>query len=122
MSRRKGHDPFLIYEIIRNRVIEKVIPRLGKMSNAQRNFSIAMMLIALFAMVGFGIYADGEILHPPAHYTGVCPAPATIHGSSCTLSQIGTVNEGSTTKTTTVQIPAGTIQTQTVTTVTVTSK
>lgn len=112
-----GHSAALIWQIIKNRVIQKIIPSLGKKSNAQTYFAVGMVLLSILATVGFGIYVDGYVIHPPAQYTGICPAPARITGNQCLLTEIETVNQGTTTTVTTVQIPAGTIQYSTGTTV-----
>lgn len=109
MSSSRGHSAYLVYQIIKNRVIQKVIPSLGKKSNAQKYFSIFLIIVGLLSMLGFGIYLDGYVLHPPAHYTGICAPPDTISGNGqrCTYSQIETITQGSTTKTVIVQVPAG---------------
>jgi hypothetical protein len=103
----KGHSPYLVYQVIKNRVIEKVIPSLGRKSNAQRNFAIAMVIISLLASIGIGIYLDGYVIHPPAQYTGICASPAHIVGPSCETSVSEVVTVGSTTETKVVQQPAG---------------
>jgi hypothetical protein len=115
-----GHSSKLAYEVIRNRVIQKIIPNLGRKSNAQRNFSIAMILIGLLSSILFGIYLDGYGIHAPEQYTGVCPPPATIHGQSCTTGQIETVTVSGTTEQKVIQVPAGEVLAKngTVTTIT----
>jgi hypothetical protein len=106
-----GHSAYLIYQVIKNRVIQKVIPSLGRKSNAQKYFSIAMIFVSLLAAIGLGIYVDGYIIHPPQQFTGVCPTPAHISGNGghCTNTEIDTTTVGTVIKTTTVQVPAGTI-------------
>jgi hypothetical protein len=79
-----------------------------------------MILIAILGTFGFGIYVDGYVIHPPAVFQGTCPPPAHIsnNGQTCTIGQVVTVTQGSSTQVTTIQVPAGTVLTQTVTTVT----
>ena len=116
----KGHSSYLGWRIIKNRAVEKIIPSLGKKSNAQKIFSIILIILAILATFGLGIYIDGYVIHPPKQFDGICPPPASIHGQSCTISQVQIVTSGTTTKATTIQVPAGTIITNTATTTTVT--
>jgi hypothetical protein len=119
----KGHSSYLVWRVIKDRAIQKIIPALGKRSKAQGYFSVFLIIVSILAAVGIGIYIDGYAIHPPSQYTGICPPPAQIHGQSCTYSQVEVVTSGTVTKETTIQIPAGTIinaQTTTTTTVTVT--
>lgn len=124
MSTKKGHSSYMTWRIYKDRAVQKIIPSLGKTSNAQKYFAAVMILLTILGTLGIGIYIDGYVLHPPAQFNGICPPPARIsnNGQSCTISQIATITQGSTTQVTTIQIPAGTVitQTQTMTTVTVT--
>ena len=113
----------MVWRIIKDRAIAKVIPSLGRKSRAQVIFSALMILVAIIGAVGFGIYVDGYVIHPPKQYSGICPPPAVIshNGQVCTISQVQIVTSGTVTKATTIQIPAGQIiQTQTTVTKTVT--
>lgn len=105
-----GHSAYLVYQIIRRRVIQAIIPALGKKSNAQKYFSIAMIVITLFASLGIGIYLDGYVIHPPTHYTGICPPPARIHSNdTCTIASETTITNGQSTSVKIVQVNNGTI-------------
>ena len=70
-----------------------------------------MIILSIVATIGMGIYLDGYVIHPPAHYTGICPPPAHIsnNGQNCTIPQVSEVTSGTVTKETTIQVPAGTV-------------
>jgi hypothetical protein len=72
-----------------------------------------MILLAIFGTVGFGIYLDGYVIHPPAQYTGICAPPAAITRGGCYITQVEVVTVSGTATQTTIQIPAGTILTTT---------
>lgn len=120
---QKGHSSYLGWRVIKNRAVEKIIPSLGAKSRAQLIFSAILIILAIFGTIGFGIYLDGYVIHPPKQYSGICPPPAIIshNGGTCTISQVQIVTSGTVTKATTIQLPAGQIiQTQTTVTKTVT--
>jgi hypothetical protein len=68
-----------------------------------------MIFLTLFGTVGVGIYIDGYVIHPPAQYTGICPAPATITHGNCVQSVLVTITRSGTEAVTTQTIQAGTV-------------
>jgi hypothetical protein len=109
MPESSGHSAFKSWQIYFNKAILKVAPQLGKKSNAQLVFSVVLIIIAVFGTIGFGIYLDGYVIHPPAQYTGVCPPPARIEKGGCYLTEVEQVTVSGTQTVTTVQIPSGTV-------------
>ena len=101
---------WLIYHF---RAIEKILPALktkGKYSWAP---AFLLCLIVLLTSIGIGVYVDGYGIHPPAQFTGICPAPAQIKGGSCVIITVQQVTISGTVTTATYTQQAGYILTTT---------
>jgi hypothetical protein len=104
-----GHSAYAVWRIKIDRALLRVLPSLGKKSNAQLIFTIVMIVITLLGTVGAGIYIEGYGIHPPAQYNGLCSQPATIVKGDCIQSQIVTITRSGTETTTTTQVHTGCI-------------
>jgi hypothetical protein len=70
-------------------------------------FSIVVIILAVLATIGTGIYIDGYVIHPPAQYTGVCAPPAQISGKGCYITEIQQIEVSGTATVTTISISTG---------------
>lgn len=83
MSQSSGHSSYLAFLIYEFRAIARILPNLKQKPKHAWVAPFALCLLVLLASVGTGIYIDGYVIHPPAHYTGLCPPPAQIKGGNC---------------------------------------
>ena len=109
MSERQAHSAHMVWSVYFYKAILKLVPALGKKSNAQAIFTVVMVLIAMLGSIGGGIYIDGYGVHPPAVYTGVCASPAFIKGGSCLQTTVSSVTVNGAVTYTTVTEQAGSI-------------
>ena len=109
MTDNRGHSAYLIWLIYHFRAVEKILPALKGKSKYGWAAPAALCLLVLVAMLGFGIYVDGYVVHPPAQYTGICQLPAQIssNGKNCDITVIQTVTSGTVVTTTHVTQTAG---------------
>lgn len=76
------HGSHYVWEVMRNKVLLKVLPGLTTGPKGQGFFMIAMVLLTAIMAGGTGYYIETQVIHPPLQLFGVCPPPAH-------LSQVG---------------------------------
>jgi hypothetical protein len=105
----RGHSAYQTWLIYSFRAIEKVLPNLkGKPKHAWVAPAFLALLVLLSAL-GVGIYVDGDIIHPPVQYTGLCSPPGVIRGGNCIIITVEVVTTAGTVTTVTQTQQAGTI-------------
>lgn len=107
MSQSQGHSSYLTWLVFEFRAIARILPNLKQKPKHAWVAPFLLCLLVLLASVGIGIYLDGNVIHPPAQYTGVCPPPAQITKGSCYITQVEVVTVSGTASQTTVLIPSG---------------
>lgn len=97
---------WLIYSF---RAIEKILPALKGKQKWGWVAPFALCFVILLAALGFGIYVDGYVIHPPAQYTGLCGPPAQITKGNCIEITTEVVTVAGTVTTVTRSVQGGTI-------------
>ncbi len=105
----RGHSSYAVWLIYTFRAIEKILPALKGKEKWSWVAPFFLCLLLLLAFVGFGIYVDGYVIHPPAQYTGVCSPPAQILKGNCVRLIITTAVVSGTTTQIVQTIQAGVI-------------
>lgn len=111
MSEKKneGHSSYSVWLVYSFRAIEKIVPALKGRQKWGWVAPFALCFVVLLGLIGFGIYFDGYVLHPPRQYTGICTPPAEIKGPNCVLVQTQAVTVSGSVTIVTHTAQAGTI-------------
>lgn len=96
MTDSEAHSSYAAWLVYHFRAIEKILPALKGKPKWGWLPAFGLCAVLLVAAVGIGIYADGEVIHPPVQFVGHCPSPATIRGGNCIEVVITTATVGST--------------------------
>lgn len=112
----QGHSSYLVWLIYAFRGIERILPNLKQKPKHGWVAPFFLSLLVLLAALGMGIYIDGYGIHPPAHFEGICPAPAQIRGGGCIIISVQVETVSGTTTVITQTQQAGYVLTTTTTT------